>query len=692
MVRRAPGASEARVYDVSSRKAVPLHANLNLKIKTETAQKRARRKLEVQNTDTNLIQDFEFPTVSNRIKVSRNGAYLFASGTYPPQLHVYDTEQLSLKFKRHVDNDIIDFQILDEDWRKFVILSADRYLDFHSQFGSHYKTRVPSCGRDLMVHRGTAEIFVCGQGSEVWRFNLDQGRFLAPLNTRAGVDAGVNVCGISPVNSLLAFGGETGVLDVFDPRIIGHKQTPAGTLNVAASLFSQTGVETMQRPELTSVRFDDRDGVSLAVGTSTGQSLIYDLRSSHPLLVREQGNGLPIRSFRFHDDRTHCISADPKSIKVWNRKTGSCSAVVEPDADINHLCVIGASGVMCAAVEAPRVKTFYIPALGSAPRWCAFLDTFTEELEGGRDARSALSEADARVDDDEEVYENYKFVTKDELKSLGLSHLIGTNVLKAYMHGYFLHQKLYRRVVDVAEPFAYENYRKQKAREKIEAQRQSRITKVKFGSKAKRKVKVNQSVVDALQEQKKNGKRGSSANISVLEDERFAAMFSNADFAVNEESERYQFLNPGANERNAKRRADEGDSDEEYLERFELVDEGNEDQNGNEPKNDNLWSSEEDGESDANDFIDDDDEDEQIAPEKPRKAAKSKSESKKGRIPKMYEIDRDADLMAGTNSSTNHAMRELASRDVKNRFTLGERIASVPDKENNIRSKHSRKR
>ena len=44
------------------------------------------------------------------------------------------------------------------------------------------------------------------------------------------------------------------------------------------------------------------------------------------------------------------------------------------------------------------------------------------------------------------VYEDYKFVTLKDLESLGLSHLVGTNLLRAYMHGYFMDIKLYNKV------------------------------------------------------------------------------------------------------------------------------------------------------------------------------------------------------------------------------------------------------
>lgn len=49
-------------------------------------------------------------------------------------------------------------------------------------------------------------------------------------------------------------------------------------------------------------------------------------------------------------------------------------------------------------------------SLGSAPKWCGFLDALTEELEESNT---------------ETVYDDYKFVTEKQLEELGLSHLIG---------------------------------------------------------------------------------------------------------------------------------------------------------------------------------------------------------------------------------------------------------------------------
>lgn len=44
------------------------------------------------------------------------------------------------------------------------------------------------------------------------------------------------------------------------------------------------------------------------------------------------------------------------------------------------------------------------------------------------------------------IYDNYKFVTRADLEKLQLTHLIGTDLLKAQMHGYFMNHNLYKKV------------------------------------------------------------------------------------------------------------------------------------------------------------------------------------------------------------------------------------------------------
>lgn len=45
------------------------------------------------------------------------------------------------------------------------------------------------------------------------------------------------------------------------------------------------------------------------------------------------------------------------------------------------------------------------------------------------------------------IYDDFKFLTKEEVERLKLTNLIGTNLLRAYMHGFFIDYRLYKKVM-----------------------------------------------------------------------------------------------------------------------------------------------------------------------------------------------------------------------------------------------------
>jgi ribosome biogenesis protein ENP2 len=46
------------------------------------------------------------------------------------------------------------------------------------------------------------------------------------------------------------------------------------------------------------------------------------------------------------------------------------------------------------------------------------------------------------------VYDEYKFVSKQEVFELGCENLVNTKMLKEYMHGYLMHLKLFNKLKD----------------------------------------------------------------------------------------------------------------------------------------------------------------------------------------------------------------------------------------------------
>ena len=454
-----------------------------------------------------------------RLKQTRDGKFIIAAGVYKPHFRVFELAEMSMKFDRHTDCETVQFQILSEDWRKMVFLQADRSIEFHSPMGMHYRTRIPRFGRDLAYMYPTCDLLAAGAGNQVFRLNLEQGQFLNPFETDC---PGVNCMDISPAHQLLSLGGEDGHVEFWDARA----RRRVGRFDVGEQIVSQWGSSAsafQAFPEITQLKFHS-DGLTYGVGTKTGQVLLYDLRTTKPMLTRDHQYEQPIRKIMFHQDG-HVISADTKIIKIWNKDTGKPYTSIEPENDINDVLVD--SGLVMTANESPRMNIFFIPSLGPAPRWCSFLDNLTEELEESHQ---------------QNTWDDYKFVTRKELSHLGLDHLVGTNLLKAYMHGFFVDLRLYEKARAIANPFAYDDFKKRLAKERIEKETESRISAV------RKLPKVNKGVAQRLLANAKPPKDGEEDKEVVaknpLGDSRFADMFTNPDFEVDEDVPEFARYHP----------------------------------------------------------------------------------------------------------------------------------------------------
>lgn len=78
-------------------------------------------------------------------------------------------------------------------------------------------------------------------------------------------------------------------------------------------------------PSVTTVRC--KDGLTFGAGTASGQILLYDLRSSRPLFVKDHMYGLPIRDLDFHHTQNLALSLDASVLKIWNCQTVSVFVV-----------------------------------------------------------------------------------------------------------------------------------------------------------------------------------------------------------------------------------------------------------------------------------------------------------------------------------------------------------------------------
>lgn len=386
------------------------------------------------------------PGVSTSIRVTPDNEYILVTGTYKPRVKCYELNHLSIKFERCFDSEVDTFEVLSDDYSKLVFLHSDRYIEFHTGQGRHYRLRVPKVGRALSYHTPSCDLFVAGSSSEIYRLNLERGQFLQPYETQ---QSGFNACDINPEHHLLCVGSQEGTIEAWDPR----EKRKCASIDVAMKIKNNQNF-----PSVTSLKF--KNALTMAVGTASGHVLLYDIRASEPLLVKDHLNRVPVKKIDFNPTHNAVYSLDSAMLKIWDENSGKQIAYIESQSNFNDFCTIPRSGMFFFAQEDVKMQTYYVPSLGPAPRWCSFLDTLTEEIEG---------------EVVQNIYDDYKFVTKQELNDLGLDHLEGTNLLKAYMHGFFIDMRLYQKAKQAADPYSFDKYRKEKIKKKIDESRPQRL-------------------------------------------------------------------------------------------------------------------------------------------------------------------------------------------------------------------------
>lgn len=228
--------------------------------------------------------------------------------------------------------------MLSDDWTKSIHLQNDRTIELHTQGGLHYKTRIPRFGRALAYHFPSCDALFGASGAEVFRLNLDQGRFLNPLllQDEDGTDiVGVNAIDINPAHHLFGFGVEgSGTVQFWDPRSrsrVGLLGLPKDRLMPVGGPSTLPGIDDDARGYALSVTAitSRADGLSYAIGTSTGHTLLYDIRSSRPFALKDQGYGLPVKNVSWIEGGSRMagdglvLSADKKVIKIWDRHSVS---------------------------------------------------------------------------------------------------------------------------------------------------------------------------------------------------------------------------------------------------------------------------------------------------------------------------------------------------------------------------------
>ena len=165
------------------------------------------------------------------------------------------------------------------------------------------------------------------------------------------------------------------------------------------------------------------------------------------------------------------------------------------------------------------------------------------------------------------IYDDYKLLTHTEIEQFNIEHLIGTPLLRGYMHGFFIEIGFYNRIRAVANLFEYEEYRKNKIRQKMNDKRASLIapkTKSKNNKNNKNnktssdpnKTKVNSDLAQRLSSNTKDTKVAKS----ILGDDRFGSLFTNPDFQIDQDDINFKLRNPSG-VKHQKRKDEDIDSD-----------------------------------------------------------------------------------------------------------------------------------
>lgn len=535
--------NDVKIYNLTLGKTMPDWLSSRAKRKLLKTDSALRNRIQ-------LLQDFTMPGVSQTIQLSPDGQYVMVTGTYKPRLRCFDTAQLAMKFERCFDSEILKMMFLAEDYTKLAFLQTDRWVEFHSQGGRYFRIRIPKAGTDFAYHKASCELYLVGEGSSINRLNLELGKFSEPLQSESFC---LNACAMNPEHELFVAGCKEGVVEAFDPRV----DKRVGRLDVALNAVTQdTQVDGL--PSVTCLSF--KNALKLSVGTSTGQILLFDLRSRKPLIVKDHFYGLPIKKTVFIPQMDMIASLDEKICKIWNEKDGTPYTAIQTPHDLNDVCIIPDSGMMFFANEDAKIQSFYLPNIGPAPKWASFLDRLVEEMEEEQVAQGE----DATV----KIFDDYKFVTEKDLKSLGLDHLIGSNMLRAYMHGFFIDVRLYNKAKALTQPFAFDEYKKKKVKETLESERRDRVVVKSALPIVNRDIMINlmkkkgvdvvsddeeapqpakgskdEDAKDVEDDDKKRTKRKprreEEAAAALLDDSRFKALFQNKDFQVDHKSEAF---------------------------------------------------------------------------------------------------------------------------------------------------------
>jgi ribosome biogenesis protein ENP2 len=293
--------------------------------------------------ESRLVKSLCFPLSCTEIALAAGRRYLLCTGVYKPSVKIYDLNNLALKSERHLVVDAVKMLPLSDNGEKLCVMRPDRYVEFHAKYGRHELIRLPTMCLEMCLNEVRAELIAGGAGSSLYRFNLEQGRFLRSYSTTLEEVASIST---SSVNGLIAVGGEDKV-QFIDQRC-------------------REAVKTVHYEDTVTALSLDGSGIGLGVGMEDGSVYFHDLRTRKELLtVKHTG---AVKKIKFSGKRM--LSMDGGAVLISERS--GVAGEVRGEAVINTFDVDG--GVLFVGYDNGEIKTFICHELGDVPRWCQVLE------------------------------------------------------------------------------------------------------------------------------------------------------------------------------------------------------------------------------------------------------------------------------------------------------------------------------
>ncbi|KAL8442079.1 hypothetical protein Emag_006676 [Eimeria magna] len=561
MVLRTQTAAGTKVYDLSA-------FGGGVSVFERQRDKNRRKKTSQQpQDDVVLLQDFEFPVASNCI-----------------QMRVYDVHGLGLKFQRGLDSEPIDLRFLSADYTKIALLERGRWIELHGQGGRHHRLRIPAEGTKLTYVQWSATLFSSssstnGSKSKLYALDLESGSFVEPLQTVSSIGY---CCFHSDLLPIVAVGETGGRVECFDARI-----------GKAVALLRAADRESA----ITAGAFSS-DSLEVAVGTSSGKCLIFDLRHSRPLLQFEHRNFAAVNTLQWLKPPSAAASAAAASQDTFASHPTAAAAAAEASAADGFAAHAAATGGRrVASCDGVSIKVWSANAansLGLHARLLASIEAplvwenpvapRNEQQEQKQQQRSKEQQQqrvvrftsfsfyqdsglvlastdhkqmaafflpsiglaprwcpmlDGLTEELEEQQEKGNDSVAASASSFASLQFLTEQQMQQLNAQQLIGTPLVTRYLHAAEPFAFEAYRQQKIEERLEKKKPMRI-------QVRRKLpKTNAEFAEKLQKilestdknASKREKRQAAVAAGLLQDDRFSRLFTNPDFQLEQEEQ-----------------------------------------------------------------------------------------------------------------------------------------------------------